>query len=135
MANTYMDLVGDVISGHAQELRDDLDQARHALQHARSTSVELEHRVALLEGMLAMVEVSGVSEPAPDLTLHEAMVEVLKEAPGEMLRAGDLTAEINGRRLYRMRDGRPAESQQVHARVGHYPHLFTREGTFIKLAR
>jgi hypothetical protein len=33
-----------------------------------------------------------------------------------------------------MRDGRPVEAQQIHARVGQYPHLFIREGTFIKLA-
>jgi hypothetical protein len=33
-----------------------------------------------------------------------------------------------------MRDGRPVEAQQIHARVGHYPNLFAKEGTFIKLA-
>ena len=43
-------------------------------------------------------------------------------------------AVINSQRLYRMRDGRPVEAQQIHARVGQYPHLFIREGTFIKLA-
>lgn len=32
-----------------------------------------------------------------------------------------------------MRDGRPVEPQQVHARVGHYPDLFEKVGTFIKL--
>jgi len=32
-----------------------------------------------------------------------------------------------------MRDGRKVEAQQIHARVGHYPELFEREGTFIKL--
>jgi hypothetical protein len=66
-------------------------------------------------------------------SLHEAMVQVLRAAPYRMLRAGDLAAEINAQRLYRMRDGRPVEAQQLHARVGQYPHLFTKEGTFIKL--
>jgi hypothetical protein len=32
-----------------------------------------------------------------------------------------------------MRDGRPVETQQIHARVGNYESLFEREGTFIKL--
>jgi hypothetical protein len=62
------------------------------------------------------------------------MAEVLRSAPAGMLRAGDLAAGIERRRLYRMRDGRPVEAQQIHARVGHYPHLFAKEGTFIRLA-
>ena len=32
-----------------------------------------------------------------------------------------------------MRDGRPVEAQQIHARVGHYGHIFERWGTFIGL--
>lgn len=50
------------------------------------------------------------------------------------LRAGDLAARINSRRLYRMRDGRPVEAQQIHARVNNYSDLFEKEGTFIRLA-
>lgn len=50
------------------------------------------------------------------------------------MRAADLTAEINRRGLYRMRDGRAVETQQVHARVTHYPHLLAKAGTFITLA-
>ena len=65
--------------------------------------------------------------------LHEAMAEVLRTAPERMMRAGDLAAAIERRGLYRMRDGRPVEAQQIHARVGHYGTLFTKEGTFIKL--
>jgi hypothetical protein len=67
------------------------------------------------------------------MTLHDAMAEVLRGEPGRMLRAGDLAREIERRRLYRMRDGRPVESQQIHARVNHYDEVFTKEGTFIKL--
>lgn len=68
------------------------------------------------------------------LTLHEAMAIVLKDAPGGMMRAGDLAAQVNGRGLYRMRDGRPVEAQQIHARVGQYPHVFNKQGTFITLS-
>jgi hypothetical protein len=58
---------------------------------------------------------------------------VLKDAPNRMMRPADLGAAIHARGLYRMRDGRPVETQQIHARVGNYGHLFEREGTFIKL--
>ncbi len=95
----------------------------------------MERQVAALEALLALAEEPENDTPSGPraLTLHEAMTEVLKDEPGEMLRANDLAMEINRRQLYRMRDGRPVEPQQVHARVGHYGHLFTREGTFIKL--
>jgi hypothetical protein len=97
---------------------------------------DLEREVIVWETLLSG-EAMG-STPAPGsssgLTLHDAMVAVLRDAPAGMMRASDLTAEINRRGLYRMRDGRPVEAQQVHARVTHYPHLLAKEGTFITLA-
>lgn len=131
----FAELVGEMASAHVEELQGDLDQARYALRDARARSAELERRVVALESLLELADKSRPVRPAAKVTLHEAMVEVLRETPGGMLRAGDLASQINRRRLYRMRDGRPAEAQQIHARVGHYPHLFTREGTFITLVR
>ena len=61
------------------------------------------------------------------------MTVVINDSHVRMLRASDLASEIDRRGLYRMRDGRPVEAQQIHARVGQYPHLFEKEGTFIKL--
>jgi hypothetical protein len=105
------------------------------LQRARSEVTQLERQVVFLESLLGLPDgqKGGPDEGATQLTLHQAMVAVLKSEPSRMLRAGDLAAEINRRRLYRMRDGRPVEAQQIHARVGHYEHLFTKAGTFIKL--
>lgn len=71
--------------------------------------------------------------PGQQMTLHAAMREVLQDAPGQRMRAADIASEITRRALYRMQDGRPVEPQQIHARVGNYPKIFTREGTFIKL--
>ena len=42
--------------------------------------------------------------------------------------ASELAAQIDHRGLYKMRDGRRVEAQQIHARVGHYPDLFGRDG-------
>jgi hypothetical protein len=36
--------------------------------------------------------------------------------------------------LYKMRDGRLVEAQQTHARVGHYPAVFVRDHSYIRLA-
>jgi hypothetical protein len=61
------------------------------------------------------------------------MQQVLQNDHDGRMRAGALASEINRLNLYRMRDGRPVEAQQIHARVGHYPDWFTKEGTLIKL--
>lgn len=133
--DSYTSLIQGVASANIDGLRGDLDQARRALSRARGELQVHERRVAALEYLVELAEADKTTygEPA-GMTLHEAMAHVLRTVPYRMLRAADLAAEINGQHLYRMRDGRPVETQQVHARVGQYPHLFTRDGTFIKLA-
>lgn len=133
----YQDDVRRVVLARYEEIAGDLELARKALRRARAETDELLRTVTHLEGLLAHAEEASAERatPAsPPTTLHEAMVEVLKDCQGGMMRANDLAAEINRRRLYRMRDGRPVEAQQIHARVGNYPHLFEKEGTFIKRA-
>lgn len=77
----------------------------------------------------------GPPESESQMKLHEAIITVLESDPVGMMRAVHLAAAINERGLYRMQDGRTVEGQQVTARVGRYPHLFEREGTFIKIKR
>lgn len=67
------------------------------------------------------------------MTLHEAMSQVLATAPGRRMTARELCEQVTRRGLYRMQDGRPVEVQQIHARVGNYPQLFTREGQYVVL--
>ncbi|CAN5167489.1 hypothetical protein BH09ACT12_BH09ACT12_30850 [soil metagenome] len=62
------------------------------------------------------------------MTLHDAMREVLRTAPGRRMVAADIATQIDRRGLYKMRDGRAVEKQQIHARVGHYPKVFNRDG-------
>jgi hypothetical protein len=117
------------------ELEGELDQARHALSRSRQSAVEVERRVCRLEALLDLVaDIDAEKADREGLTLHEAMKQVLRAVPERMLRPPDLAREITGQGLYRMRDGRPVETQQIHARVGNYPHLFVRKGTFIALA-
>ena len=125
--------VRSVVAAHVDEIVADLDCARHDLANRRGEVAELERRVGQLEGLLALVESESQVASSKGMTLHEAMLAVLRDAK-HGLRAGDLAAEINRRRLYRMRDGRPVEAQQIHARVGNYGHLFKKVGTFIDLA-
>lgn len=125
-----------IVAAHVDEIVADLERARRDLAHRQREVAELDRRVGQLEGLLALVEpdslIDGVAHD-DGMTLHEAMVVVLRDAE-RGLRAGDLAAEINRRRLYRMRDGRPVEAQQIHARVGNYGHLFRKAGSSILLA-
>lgn len=63
------------------------------------------------------------------ITLHEAMVLVLQQNRDRVgddygMTAPDLSKEVTRQQLYRRRDGAPPGVQQIHARVGNYPHLF-----------
>lgn len=131
----YWDQVADVAAAHRAAIEGDLDQLRTERRRVGSRIRELDRRIAAHEALLYLAAASSMDtlEDTGDFTLHEAMAEVLRDSPENMLRAPDLAREVNRRGLYRMRDGRPVEAQQIHARVGHYEHMFTREGTFIKL--
>lgn len=128
------DLTG-VVSRHEQELRSRIDRDRDLLEEWQTETAEIERRLAAEEWLL---ELSG--EPLPPreplrLSAHAAMAEVLRTAPQYKMRPVELAAEINRRGLYRMRDGRPIETQQIHARVGNYPDMFERDVAFIRLKK
>src|SRR5690349_16593578 len=122
----YEALVGSVAHQHRDEITADLHRARADVSRSAGALKEAQDRVAAYSGLLALADrFAGDQNPvASQTTLHEAMAEVLKGAPEQMMRPGHLAEEIERRGLYRMRDGRPVEKQQVHARVGNYPDLF-----------
>jgi hypothetical protein len=61
-----------------------------------------------------------------DVTLHEAIVEVLRAHGGGWMDRDEIAAEIAGRDLYRRADGAPPPSDQIRlrARKPEYQHLF-----------
>lgn len=130
----FRTVIADAVAASQPEVEAALASARTAHARATGEARELERTITMLEGVLELARAGGADDPASaSLTLHEAMREVLQGAPMRMMRAHDLAAEIDHRRLYRMRDGRAVEPQQIHARTGNYTDLFEREGTFIKL--
>jgi hypothetical protein len=132
----YMDKAREGLLPHVDQLRRDLEHVRHLRSQSLARTEELERQAVMLEGLLTLcspIDKQAVEEGGRGLTLHDAMSKVLTAQPERMMRPADLAAEIRRLGLYVMRDGRSVETQQIHARVGHYPQLFTREGTFIKL--
>ena len=132
----YLVRVREIATSSRSQIEEDLAAARIGLHRAQAELDSADARVRSLQALLdlASSQPGHSLDPEPaQLTLHEAMADVLRSAPDRKLRAGDLATEIQRRRLYQMRDGRPVEAQQIHARVGHYGHLFVKDGTFIKL--
>lgn len=130
----YPEHIAKIVAGYQDEIEADLVRARQGRDRAIGDLADAERQVATFESLLAFMRHADVEHEAPEkLTLHVAMRKVLEDTPARMMRAADLAAEIERRRLYRMRDGRPVEAQQIHARVGHYPGDFRKEGTYITL--
>jgi hypothetical protein len=137
---TYQDALAELTASHRGQIEADLGTARSQYEEAKAHVATAERRLHMLEGLLAAhlkaettADEGIAAEPADDdrpLTLHEAMREVLKASPNGKLRAGEIIAEIERRGLYRMRDGRIPESQQIHARAQHYPHMFGKDGSY-----
>ena len=131
---SYQEDVARVVAAHEGEIEQDLAKARQIRDRTTAELAEAERQVSVFETLLSF---GRDADPEPDaptkMTLHAAMRAVLEDSPGGMMRAADIASEIERRRLYRMRDGRAVEAQQIHARVGHYPNDFGKEGTFIKL--
>lgn len=138
---SYAAAIARIGADHREQIAVDLQHARQDRANARDTLDLAERRVLVLEALLEIggepPSGSGPTDPqtppsAPDrkMTLHAAMHKVLNESPERKLRAGDIIAEIGRRGLYRMRDGRLPESQQIHARASHYPDLFGKDGPF-----
>jgi hypothetical protein len=117
----------------------ELEKARHEHRALTTRAAQVERRLHTFEELLSAEVVptppelasgspsTGDSEP---VTLHAAMHRVLMASPSGKLRAGEIIAEIDRLGLYRMRDGRLPESQQIHARAGHYPDMFGKVGPY-----
>lgn len=132
---SYRDGIAELVAGHRPEIESDLAEARLLRDHAESAFIDADRQVATLEAIVAMTSPAAAPPTVVGerTTLHEAMRKVLQGAPGRRMAASDLAKAIDSRGLYKMRDGRPVEAQQIHARVGHYGHMFERDGQGIRL--
>jgi len=59
-----------------------------------------------------------------NMTLHEAMRQVLLEAKDNIMHASELADEIYNRGLYRQKKGEKAPASQIKLRARHYSNLF-----------
>jgi|PlaIllAssembly_1097288.scaffolds.fasta_scaffold848493_1 hypothetical protein len=129
----YKAALAQIAQDHRAELEGDLFTARAEYATALELLESAKRRMHMLEGLLNGVSTPEALEPREamqEMTLHAAMHKVLSDSPTGKLRAGEIISEIARLNLYRMRDGRVPESQQIHARANHYPELFGKDGPF-----
>jgi hypothetical protein len=121
-----------------------LEQARpaveKALAEAREELAGLRSREAELLGLIQRAEVllgSSGPQTAPitegKLTLHQALIQVLRENQNEWMTVQELARVVNERGLYQKRDGSPVEVNQVHARTNNYKSVFEKDGPKVRL--
>jgi HB1, ASXL, restriction endonuclease HTH domain len=111
-----------------------LQDARQDLADLREREREVVRLINRAEMALGLLEPDAEvpAPPSPELTLHEAMSQVLRER-GTAMTAREIAEEINRRGLYRKADGSLLDPGQVHARVHRYGHLFERRNRKIEL--
>lgn len=104
------------------------------LAETEAELAELEARRSELLALIGQAKAALALEPAGARpTLHSALAQVLRENSNVWMTARELADAVNTRGLYTKRDGRPVETNQVHARVKNYPHLFEKQGSRIRL--
>jgi hypothetical protein len=121
-------------------LKPNRDAVREALADAERRLIELRAEEAELEQLIARAReelgvegdlVRGV--PVGRVTLHDAMVHVLRQHGGHGMTARELANGVQDTGLYRKRDGSILEPNQIHARVNRYKGLFDKNGSLITL--
>jgi len=113
------------------DIESGIAEAEREIGALRERIEELQRLIA--RGRAALGESSPSADSLGGLTLHEALEVVLMANRNHWTSVKELAREVNQRGLYRMRDGRPVEPGQVHARVRNYKYLFEKKGQAVRL--
>ena len=135
-----MDSLQRALTANQAEIERELSRAEQELEVLRARERELEElimRARYVLGLDRMPTLPMADGPAlhvrQKLTLHEALIRILREHGNVAMTAPELADEVNRTRLYLMGNGSPVEIVQIHARVHNYDRLFVREDGKIRL--
>lgn len=108
-----------------------------ALREAEAELAQCRARCRELEALVTRAKVAlGQDQPLKagrDRTLHEAIRVVLESNGNRWMTVRELADEVNGRDLYRKRDGSKVEPNQIHARTKNYTSIFEKDGPRVRL--
>jgi hypothetical protein len=123
--------LSEAVERSQEMIREAISDARSELEQLRTRQTELENQIAEAEALLGKHALAVAVQTT--MTLHEALVQVLREGGNEGKTARELADAVNGQGLYRKRDGSPVEPNQIQARVNNYGTLFRKSGSLISL--
>ena len=72
--------------------------------------------------------------PRSIVTLHEEIVDILKEHREEWLKTSEIAVLVNQRGRYRKKDGSEVAASQISARTRKYPEFFDKDGSLVRLS-
>jgi hypothetical protein len=122
------------MSDLADALNRSREMIRSALADARSELGALDQRRSELLALISQGEAAlGEARLPTTMTLHEALVQILRENSNVPMTARALANAVTDRDLYHKKDGSPVEINQVHARTNNYHELFEKHGPLIRL--
>jgi hypothetical protein len=122
------------MSDLADALNRSREMIRSALADARTELAALDQRRSELLALISQGEAAlGEARLPTAMTLHEALVQILRENSNVPMTARALANAVTDRGLYHKRDGSPVEINQVHARTNNYHELFEKDGPLIRL--
>jgi hypothetical protein len=122
-----------ILEGARPQLEAGLASAEAELHDLETRRLELLALINQARAALGQTDVLSSDAVTHRLTLHEALVLVLRDNGHDWMTVRDLTDQVNARSLYRRRDGSPVEANQVHARTKNYSAMFEKHGSRVRL--
>lgn len=127
-----MSRLAEALVANRSEIEQELARTEEELRVVQGREAELRElieRARITLGLEAapQTQVGAPSQPAPGrLTLHQAMLQVLRSAGEGGLTATELASAVNQSGLYTKRDGSAVDPGQIYARTHNYSSLFER---------
>ena len=116
------------------ELEAGLLAAETELGQLDKRRAELLDLIGRAKAALGIIPPPAANDDGPrGQTLHEALAQILREHANQWMSARELANEVNGRGLYRKRDGSSVDSNQISARTKNYDELFEKSAGRIRL--
>lgn len=123
--------LADALTANRTEIERELMRAEEELAAVQRREQELQNlirraRIALGVEPPQSQLVNGGSQGRSRMTLHEALLEVLRSTGSRGMTARELADAVNASGLYVKRDGSQVDPGQIYARTHNYSTLFER---------
>ena len=118
--------LADALTANRTEIERELVRAEEELAAVQRREQELQDLIRRAGIALGVELAKGGSQGRSRMTLHEALLEVLRPTGSRGMTARELADAVNASGLYVKRDGSQVDPGQIYARTHNYSSLFER---------